>query len=297
MQGYTPLSLEHRAAIDEFLKADPPAVSELTFTNLFMWRRHHHPLWREAAGCLALVMATEGRKPFGLMPVGPGDKAAALAELTADLAAAGCDPLVERADAVFVERWVDPGRYRVEPDRDNSDYVYLAEDLRTLAGRKFHRKKNHLNKFRKSSSWEYRSLDDSLVDACLDLQEEWCALRECRLDPGLMSEDAAIAEAFANCCELGYVGGVILVDGKVEAFSLGEMLNPTTAVVHIEKANPAINGLYAAINQQFAEHGLAGATYINREQDLGIEGLRDAKLSYNPDHLVDKFAIFPRDDG
>ena len=116
-------------------------------------------------------------------------------------------------------------------------------------------------------------------------------MRRCEEDLNLLGEWDAIREGLTNFTALGMTGGVILVDGKVEAFALGEQLNEQTAVVHIEKANTEIRGLYAAINQQFCEHQWQGVPFVNREQDLGEAGLREAKLSYNPDHLVEKYRI------
>jgi hypothetical protein len=133
----------------------------------------------------------------------------------------------------------------------------------------------------------------NLVRAVLEMQEAWCTLRDCAEDPGLGAEDRAIHEALCHFGRLDYRGGAILIEGKVEAFSLGEPLNPDTVVIHIEKANPEIPGLYAAINQRFVQHAWADYRWINREQDLGLPGLRQAKESYNPDHLEDKYELTP----
>ena len=202
-------------------------------------------------------------------------------------------PRVERAEAAFVEKVADPARFLARPDRDQFDYVYPAKSLAGLSGRKLHKKKNHLNSFLKNVDHKYLPLEKSLVEAVLDMQEDWCRMRECSLHPELLDEDHAVFEALQQFGRLDYIGGVILVEGKVEAFSLGEMLNPGTAVIHIEKANPGIPGLYAAINQMFAQNAWGKAEYINREQDLGVEGLRKAKLSYQPHHLVEKYTLTP----
>jgi hypothetical protein len=109
----------------------------------------------------------------------------------------------------------------------------------------------------------------------------------------LGNESIAIKEAFSRFEELGVKGGAILINGKVEAFTLGEPLNRDTVVIHIEKANPAFEGLYTLINQAFVEHQWAEYTYINREQDLGEEGLRKAKESYFPHHMINKYIVTP----
>jgi len=134
-------------------------------------------------------------------------------------------------------------------------------------------------------------LKDEHLNDCLGLAETWCQLRRCEEDLNLLGEWKAVREAFAHLGTLKIQGGVILIEDKVEAFALGELLNDQTAVVHIEKANPEIPRLYAVINQQFCENNWHDVTYVNREQDLGEPGLRKAKLSYHPEHLVEKFRI------
>jgi hypothetical protein len=179
-------------------------------------------------------------------------------------------------------------------DRDNSDYVYLAKDLISLSGNKYHRKKNHLNQFIKNYAFEYHPLNADLVKRVLGMQEAWCQIRECVAKPDLLAEDFAVREALTGYEELGYHGGTILINSVVEAFALGEALNGDTAVIHIEKANPEILGLYAAINQLFCLNAWSEVTYINREQDMGVEGLRKAKESYYPHHMVNKYTLIPK---
>ena len=142
-----------------------------------------------------------------------------------------------------MDQIVDRKRYEVIEDRNNSDYVYLAENLINLSGNKFHRKKNFVNQFIKNQQFEYRDLDASMVCLFLELQEAWCELKDCSEDESLIHEDWAVFAALKHHEELNFTGGGILINGKVEAFALGEMLNPDTAVIHIEKANPDIPGL------------------------------------------------------
>jgi hypothetical protein len=176
-------------------------------------------------------------------------------------------------------------------DRDQSDYIYLSEDLIQLKGRKYHRKRNHIKQFKEKYTYQYLPLTPELVSDCLRLQTEWCDLRQCEVIPGLHNESIAIKEAFSHFEALEVMGGVILINDRVEAFTLGEPLNRDTVVIHIEKANPSFDGLYPMINQAFLENHCSGYTYVNREQDLGEEGLRKAKESYFPHHMVNKYAI------
>jgi hypothetical protein len=291
MKDFTSIRLEDKAPISDILSQDPPQVSELTFTNLYMWRCRYRPLWRIRNNVLLVIFQPPDQEPFALPPAGSGDKAEAGEYLLDGLREISGEPRICRAPSSFVETAVDMDRYHVVPDPDNSDYVYHAQDLITLSGNKYHSKKNHVNKFVKQYDYEYRSLDYELVEACLDLQEDWCELRDCESKPGLFQENMAIYEALHHVRELGFTGGAILLESKVEAFSFGEMLNPETAVIHAEKANPEIPGLYAAINQFFCQDAWAEVTYVNREQDLGVTGIRKAKQSYHPHHMVDKFTI------
>jgi uncharacterized protein len=295
MNDFVPIHLDHKSEFTRFLQQDPPQVSELTFTNLFMWRLKYHPTWRIWADCLLVVMAPQGSAPFGLPPVGPGNKAEALDFLAEHLAHISAEPRICRVGQDLIARFVDVDRYDVREDPDNHDYVYLTKDLVDLPGNKFHRKKNHLNRFVKTYEFEYRRMDQDMVDCVLRMQEDWCEMRECAENADLYEEDRAVYEALTNFEELDFVGGAIVIDRKVEAFSIGEPLNADTAVIHIEKANPAISGLYAAINQRFCAGEWSQTTYINREQDLGLEGLRKAKQSYYPHHMVKKYILARRD--
>ena len=294
LSGFKPLDFEDKDAISRVLRADPPEISELTFTNLYMWRHHYRPCWRIYKDCLLVVFhPAEEDKHFGLPPQGLGDKAAALDFFMQKMDQADLEPLICRVPEDFAQKLAQGGKYKATHDPANSDYIYLTNDLIKLSGRKLHQKKNHLNKFLKNYKFEYRALDTELVNSVLSMQEAWCELRDCEENPGLLDEDHAIFEALRQFGNLDYIGGAILIKNKVEAFSLGEALNQKTGVIHIEKANPKIPGLYAAINQQFCRHAWAGTEFINREQDLGIEGLRTAKKSYNPHHMVDKYILRP----
>lgn len=134
-------------------------------------------------------------------------------------------------------------------------------------------------------------IDSASAEMVLEMQESWRQIRECSKTPGLRNEDLAVYEVMENFESLDCRGLAVLIEGRIAAFALGEPLNPETAVIHIEKADPEIRGLYAAVNQMFCRDFWAEFEYVNREQDLGVEGLRRAKESYQPHHLVEKFII------
>ncbi len=291
---FKPVEIQDREIFNRYFKEDPPDISELTFTNLFMWQSLYHPFWAELDNVLLIILNPDGAIPFGLQPVGPGNRAAALSILLDYLGEHTQEPKIRRAGERFVSEAVDKKCFSCLPDRDNADYVYSTFDLVQLSGRKYHRKKNHLNKFIKSYQYEYHELDLELVECFMDMQEEWCKMRECLEIPDLLSEDYAVRRALTYFEDLDYRGGAIKIDGRIEAFSLGEVLNENTAVIHIEKANPEIPGLYTAINQMFCSNTWAEMEFINREQDLGVEGLRKAKESYLPHHMVNKYTIIKK---
>jgi uncharacterized protein len=290
---FKPVEIEDKAVFNRYFREDPPEISELTFTNLFMWQGLYHPVWTELDNTLLIVMNPDESPPYGLQPVGLGNKQKAMESLLIYLNDKTDMPKISRAGEVFVNS-VDKTGFTYTPDRNNSDYIYKTDDLINLSGRKYHRKKNHLNQFQKSYQCEYRELDIDLVECFINMQEEWCKMRECVENPNLLSEDYAVRRALTFFEELDYRGGAIMVNGRMEAFSLGEFLNPDTAVIHIEKANPDIPGLYTAINQMFIANAWSETEYINREQDLGIDGLRKAKESYYPHHMINKYTITRR---
>ena len=180
-----------------------------------------------------------------------------------------------------------PGRYEFTPDRDNYEYIYKSEDLINLSGKKFRQKKNHLNQFRMQySNYEYMPITEDIIPLCRETAASWV---ETHHEEGIEDELVAINLLFDNWETLGLKGGAIKLFGRVEAFSIGELLNDKMALIHIEKANPDIRGLYQAINNEFIRHEFSDVEFINREEDMGLPGLRQAKESYNPDHFAEKY--------
>jgi hypothetical protein len=292
---FKPLDLEDGPILHDLLRRYQPETSELTFTNFFIWRRRYEFQWSIHKDWLLVVSLIDGQEPFAFPPLGPGPRhepvRAVLQWLKKERGAAA--PHIERADPRIVSEVTASGEFLAEPARADFDYVYRTSDLIDLAGAKYHGKRNHIARFAKAHAFSYARLDDSHVVPCLDLAEAWCSFKRCKDDMDLMDEWDAVKDALAHYRRLNVRGGVILLKGKVEAFALGELLNDQTAVVHIEKANPKTPGLYAVINREFCRNEWSGVPFINREQDLGEEGLRKAKLSYHPARLVEKFTIRP----
>jgi uncharacterized protein len=287
------IELTDREVIHDIFQAYRPETSELTFTNLYIWREHYKIQWSIHKDWLVAACEVGGRNCFSLPPVGPAPRIEVTRLVLEWLKEEKgiSEPVIERADQRLADEVRYSGLFAVAPSRDHFDYLYLAENLVKLSGNRYHGKKNHLNKFRKTYNWTYEPLSRERIPACLEVSELWCKARRCSEDLDLMDEAIAVKSILENSEALDVKGGLILIDGKVEAFSLGEILGADTAVVHIEKANPDIPQLFVVINQQFVEHECQNAKFVNREQDLGDEGLRQAKLSYHPERMVEKFIL------
>ena len=296
MLSFRKLKLEDKPNFDRILKSLQPETSDLTFTNLFMWQCNYglEVSYVEDLDYWILMAKPPYPKwkPFFLPPVGDWGNQAALKgvyRLMGETAAAEKFDLQLRRVPEPLVTWlcqIDPG-LATKPERNTSDYLYSASDLINLAGRKYHSKRNHLNKFLRQYNWEYQAMTPEVAQECLSIESAWFDVR----DPEPCTEDEAMAIVLRNFQSLGVVGGVIKVDGVIQALTVGEQLNRNTAVIHIEKANTEYDGAYAAINHEFAAREWAEMEFINREEDLGIEGLRKAKQSYYPVRMVEKFTV------
>jgi uncharacterized protein len=182
--------------------------------------------------------------------------------------------------------------YIIEEDRDLADYVYLRSDLTDLSGKKFHSKRNHVNKFLADTTYTWQELTPEMLPQCLGIYRNWIHEKEdggdADVDP---NELCAVKEAVTHMHTLGLTGALICVDGKPAAFTMGERFRPNMALIHLEKANQEIPGIYAFVNQQFICRNFNDVEFVNREEDMGIPGLRRAKESYNPVRLVKKYRI------
>jgi hypothetical protein len=278
-----PIELADRALVTSRLRRFPPQTSEQTFTNLYVWRYHRPVRLAEVGGAL-LFLELRGEEWWVLgPPAGDVDPARLVKPLREAGITAFRKITADVADALRA------AGLQVAADPDNSDYVYARRDLAELAGRKYHRKKNLVNRCLSAYECEYCEVTPDVLDEIEDMNDRWAASRDLEPSQGLAEEYWALREAFDHFEDFELIGGAVRVAGRIEAFSLGEALNETTAVVHFEKAMGEFQGLYQVMNQWFCRHGLAPFEFVNREQDMGIPGLRQAKESYHPHHMVDKF--------
>lgn len=275
-----------------YLMADGNRGCEYSFANLCLWGRQ-----RAAFVNGYLVLFSQfGKSSVYPFPVGKGNIHPVLDAIIEDARERGIVCRLSGLDAArcMLLEELYPGRFQFHPDRNNCDYVYEIEDLATLKGRKFQKKRNHLNKFRENHpDCHAVELDETNLDAARDMVAQWYAHR-LELDPtaDLSLEQRAMRRAFDRMEELGLEGLLLVENGEVLAMTMGSFLSADIFDVHFEKAREDVDGAYNAINQAFAAHlqeKYPQLRWLDREDDMGIPGLRQAKLSYCPDHLVEKF--------
>ncbi len=267
--------------------------AEFNFTNLFMWRKAYAIQYAIVDGFLCIFAKYDNEPPYTLIPLGNGRLDLVFEKLIRHFSDRG-NKLILRAVTEAGKAEIEgicPGRFNFKDQRDVYDYVYLSKDLINLTGKKYHPKRNHINKFisQHQNKYRYEELTNERVDECMVAALDWCKRKNCKESQGLENEKFAILEALGNFDKLEFKGGIIKIEDKVTAFTFGDLLTDDMAVVHVEKADPDIQGSYTIMNQQFCEHEWKGVKYINREEDLGIPGLRKAKLSYNPEKFIKKY--------
>jgi len=276
--------------LEDLFLQHPTEVSERTVGSLHVWRGYEgRSQLSQLHDHLLISWYRAGLGRLVLQPVGP-DPAAAISAIAEEVSEGaeteGVYGLTEPLVSDLRERGMTP-----QSLRDEWDYVYAVEDLIALEGPRYHTQRKELKKAIHSYELAYEPMTDEHRAECLELEETWCDVKHCSLDTFSAAEDAALREALLGMHEIGLFGGVAYANGKLEALTIGERLNPSTAVVHFEKANPAIRGMYQFINQQFCEHALADYEFVNREQDMGEPGLRRAKEGYHPHHFVEKHVL------
>lgn len=288
------LKIEDKNILDPYFQLNYHENSHLNFTNLFMWRKPYHIEWCIEEDILFFI-AEYNEEKFALQPLCTEDKFfMAIDKIRAYFAEQNLPLVFSGLEEMAVEKLKEypAGEFEFEDNRDDYDYVYNSADLIKLSGRKFHSKKNHLNSFRKNyPEAKYLPINDDIITLCKITINGWYKKRLTLTpdDPFIKVERDAIIEVLNNFDQLKLKGGAIFLVNKVMAFTFGEALNTDTAVIHVEKADPDVNGAYTAINQAFVENEWADMAYINREEDMGLEGLRKAKESYRPVKMIKKF--------
>jgi hypothetical protein len=300
------ITLEDRPVLEQYLQGFEYKASGLSFSSLFMWRKINQFTWRIIGDYLCIAAADNLEPEMGasfLLPpltrTGHYDPE----RLRETILAA--KTIFEEKGEPFVMMLVPfhmldilkaamPGELCIEADRPNFDYVYDTKDLIELRGRDFHGKRNHLNYFLNHYDYEYSRMTPEMAPEAMQFIQEFNLrknLQDAHERELLEMEEEAMADVFVNLDAVGYLSGIIRINGKIEALSIGGQLGTKTVTVHVEKANIEYRGLYQAINNEFCKHMASHVKRINREEDMGIPGLRKAKLSYNPVKLIEKYTI------
>ncbi len=291
------IDLSDQDEIENILNTNQIEAAEFTFPNLFAWREYDRSKLTLINDnlCILSTLYKSGVCCF-VQPVGGNNVVGTINICLDNLVQQKVkDPRVLRVSKNYLNEHKLTEHFKCDLDRDNSDYVYLVSDLAELKGRKYDGKRNHIKKVRERGNYEYCSLTPEYIPGCNKVLSVWSKNKFLNEDisnlESLIFGEKAIKEYLKHFEILKLFGGVILRDGIVVAFTIASRLNKDTAVTYAETSLPNEPGLNQLLNQEFCQKGLKEFKYVNREQDLGHEGLRKAKMSYHPDHLVNKYII------
>ena len=297
MIAFRDITIQDKDTITAYTMNSCRRNCDLSFSNLCSWRFLYHTKFAIINNFLVFKFWAGDELAY-MMPVGEGNLEEVLNELIEDARQEGepfcmlgvCSCMREDLEAIM------PGQFGFTVDRDYADYIYLRSDLATLKGKKFQSKRNHINKFRNTyPDYKYSPITKDRIQECLELEAKWCKANDCDQQEGTGNERRALIYALNHFEELGLTGGILHVNGQIVAFTFGMPINKETFGVHVEKADTSIDGAYAMINYEFANRIPEQYIYINREEDLGIEGLRKAKLSYQPVTILEKYMACLKD--
>jgi len=293
------LTFAQREPYNDILFNSPPRGCEYSFANLYLWGRQQVAFIHD---CVAFFSHFHGKSVYPY-PIGNGDKKAVIEAIIQDSRKRGIPCRLtgmtnadrEELEALF------PGRFHIRTERDSFDYVYDIQDLADLKGRKFQKKRNHVNRFRNEHpDFQVLPLNSCNLAKPRLMVDDWYRIRM-REDPegNYLLENIAMARAFQHYAALG-MEGIALVDGdEILAVTMGTRMSPDTFDIHFEKAREDVEGAYSAVNCEFARYlrlKYPEVRFLDREDDLGLEGLRKAKLSYNPHHMVEKHWAYLSED-
>lgn len=287
---FQPVGIQHRDILLPYLRKNS-LTCDRTFTNLFCWQNHYRTQWAEVNGWLVVRAHINGERKAAYIAISQNDTpdySEIIPLLEAD-AMQNNQPLslmgLNDDECALLQQQF-PNAFVFDRNRDFADYIYRTEDLSTLKGRKYAQKRNHVNKFKSLYSFHYEPITQNNIADCLQLEESWFTQHD--HDESARAEYDTIRRAFQHFDELKLIGGNLYIDQHIVAFTYGSAVNDHVFCTHVEKGDIHYNGIYQIINQLFAQHLPKEYIYINREEDLGIPGLRKSKLSYEPEFLAYK---------
>lgn len=266
-------------------------ISYYSFTSLYIWGRKFANKYAVIDDTLVIVGSEEGSLPVCFCPIGKADIKDIAEKLEKELGKFSFMPLT--ADMAGEIQKALPGKFEAKRCEDFDDYIYNTEDLISLRGKKYHAKRNHINKFMQQYEYKYIEMTAENAHQCLSVEKTWLKNKGDDKDDMMLEERYAIGKLIENFDELHLKGAMIEIDGRIVAFSIGEQLREDMAHILIEKADISYDGLYALINREFAVNEWGDTTYINREEDMGEEGLRKAKRSYYPSRYNEIWCLVP----
>ena len=291
MVDFKDIELKDKAWIDPLLKMSDFKGSEYVFSNNYNWKDIYHIQVAQVDGYYCVRSGIEERSY--LYPSGSGDIAPVIEALIQDAKEREC-PFqmhgIVKENVALLETLF-PGRFAFEEYRDGFDYIYNTVDLATLSGKTYHGKRNLMTKFKQNHpDWVYEPITAENIEECRAMNKIWCEKQGNCNDPSLKQELCAVKKALDHFFDEGLKGGLIRTKEEgIVAYSIGAPLSSDTFIVHIEKAFAEVQGAYPIINQEFVRHNCMDYKYVNREDDVGDEGLRKAKLSYKPAILLEKY--------
>lgn len=297
---FQPITIDDREAITSFTLPSDYKNCDFAFANMCSWRFLYDSEYAVSGGFLLIRFWIEDKSRLVYMtPVGVGDIARAVHLLETDSLAHGHPLCMLGVTPDAQERFETamPGAFKYIAERDYADYIYLRSDLQELKGKKYQPKRNHINKFTDKYAYRYLPITPELVPECLELEAVWFrANRDKNDDDELSGERRSMIYALQHYDALGLIGGALCVEGRIVAFTFGSPITHDTFGVHVEKADVNFDGAFAMINHEFVTRLPEQYVYVNREEDLGIPGLRQSKLSYHPFILLEKSAAVKRTD-
>ncbi|KQC04036.1 MAG: hypothetical protein APR53_00315 [Methanoculleus sp. SDB] len=286
VSDFTPVTLSDRGTFIRHYRKYLQEHSDNAFTNMVCWNHYADYRFAQVKNSIIISSTVDGQTSFRT-PIGPRDPGLLREVLRLAAAEGGENPFYIFGSAA--KEWV-ASQYpamTLYPDRDYYDYVYATADLARLPGKKYLSIRRQLNKFRKNCDYRIESVTRGNIGDLYEFLLKWCEWKHCDETPVLAHEKAAVLYAMDHFFDLELSAAVFRVGGKIAGMAMFDELNPETAVVHFEKGLPDCEGVYKGINQETAHLLFDRYRYINRESDLGVPGLREAKLRYHPDHLVE----------
>lgn len=284
------ITLSDRGLFEQYMAKSKLRNCDLSFANIYCWQDTYHSEIAEYGGFMLIRFRLESDESAYMQPIGEGDIRPIIEILKADATQCGVPLHIFGATQQWCEELdkLYPNEFAFSQQRANADYIYLTSDLATLPGRRYQPKRNHINRFTSLYSWHYEPLSIANIADCIRLNMRWMKTKNCCSKPSEYAEQYAIQRAFLEFDNLPLRGGILYANNEPAAFTYGSQINSDTFCIHIEKADPNIEGSATMINQLFAKEIAAEYQYINREEDLGLEGLRYAKLKYHPIELLSK---------